>query len=78
MNAETKAVLAGHPAKLKSGEWGVRIDGHEGGHGDVVRIRTRSGKEWDAVVERVIWKGEMDGNPAALATLMPKEKEENE
>ncbi len=73
MNATSNDVLTGHPAKLKSGEWGAHIDGHAAQHGDIVRIKTKSGKEWDSVVERVVWKGEMDGKPCALAPLMPEE-----
>lgn len=72
MNPATD-VLTGHPAKLKSGEWGAHIDGHDAKHGDIVRIRSKSGKVWESVVDRVVWTGEMDGKPCALATLMPEE-----
>jgi hypothetical protein len=72
MNMIEKTELTGHPAKLKSGEWGVHINGRDAKHGDIVRIKTKAGKEWESVVDRVVWTGEMDGKPCALATLMPE------
>jgi len=45
------------PQKLRSGEWGARVQG-EVSEGDTVTIRTRSGKEWQARVTRVVWSGE--------------------
>lgn len=56
------------PKRLRSGSWGAVVEGQEAGQvakGDVVTITARGGKSWDAVVEKVIWRG---GDVAILAT----------
>lgn len=45
------------PAKLRNGNWGARVTGRVSA-GSVVTIKTRSGKTWDAQVERVLWTGD--------------------
>jgi len=45
------------PQKLRSGEWGARVQG-TARTGDTITIRTRSGKEWQTRVTRVVWSGE--------------------
>jgi len=42
------------PTKLRNGSWGAKTQSavHAG---DTVTITTRSGKSWDATVERVVW-----------------------
>lgn len=49
--------IAATPAKLKSGEWGVRVTSPVSA-GDTVTITTKSGKSWDATVSRVVWTGD--------------------
>lgn len=75
MNETTNDVLTGHPAKLKSGDWGAHVNGQAVKPGAVVHIETKGGKEWDDVVDRVVWRGnDSDGNPCALCTVKPHEK----
>lgn len=45
------------PAKLHNGNWGAKVQGKVV-KGDIVTITTRSGKSWDAIVQRVVWSGE--------------------
>lgn len=45
------------PAKLKNGSWGARVKG-DVKEGDVITIRTKSGKTWEARVTRVVWSGD--------------------
>ena len=45
------------PQKLRSGEWGARVQG-TARTGDTITIRTRSGKEWQTRVTRLVWSGE--------------------
>ena len=47
---------AATPCKLRSGDWGAKTASSIQA-GDTVTITTRSGKSWDAVVERVVWSG---------------------
>jgi hypothetical protein len=49
--------LEGYPTKLPSGDWGARIMGSPE-VGATVRIRTRAGKTWDALVEAVHPQGD--------------------
>ena len=42
------------PTKLRSGEWGARVEGQIS-VGDTIEIRTRAGKLWSAIVVKVIW-----------------------
>lgn len=49
---ETKC--EGSPAKLRSGEWGVRADDRSVQPGDVVKVTTRGGDSWRAVVTSVV------------------------
>lgn len=52
------------PTKLRSGEWGARVEGSVR-TGDTITIRTKAGKMWDARVERVVWT---DGAVSIVAT----------
>jgi hypothetical protein len=79
MNETTNDVLTGHPAKLKSGDWGAHVNGQEVKPGDTVHIETKGGKEWNDVIERVVWKGtDSNGNPCALCTVKPHGKPKSE
>lgn len=49
-------MLAATPAKLKSGEWGARVQGQVD-VGDSITITTKSGKSWIATVTKVVWSG---------------------
>jgi hypothetical protein len=42
------------PAKLRDGSWGARVAGFVA-VGDTIEIVTRSGKQWYAVITRVVW-----------------------
>jgi len=48
--------LVGTPAKLRSGDWGARVQG-PADVGDTVQITTRSGKSWPARVTGIAWSG---------------------
>lgn len=52
----TTAITAS-PTKLRSGNWGAKIQGAKVREGDTVTITTRSGKSWDAEVVKVVWSG---------------------
>jgi len=45
------------PTKLRSGDWGARVQGRVA-TGDSITITTRSGKSWTATVSRVLWSGD--------------------
>ena len=49
-------MTTGRPAKLQDGSWGARVPGTSR-PGERVRIRTSTGKEWEATVARVLWSG---------------------
>jgi hypothetical protein len=69
--------LTGHPAKLRDGTWGAHVNAPTAEAGDVVRIETRSGKQWTETVDRVIWRGtDSDGNECALVTCVPRARGE--
>lgn len=75
MNTETKEGFTGHPAKLKEGGWGAHVHSDKVQPGDTVSLTTKAGKEWDAVVEKVVWTGtDSDGQACALCTLVGKDK----
>ncbi len=44
------------PTKLRDGSWGARTSA-DIAVGDTITITARSGKSWDAVVERIVWTG---------------------
>ena len=56
----TEDILFGSPTKLKSGDWGAKIQNPEKKvvRGQTIRIKTRSGKTWDAGVLRVVVQGD--------------------
>jgi hypothetical protein len=62
-------MLTGTPKKLRDGSWGAMVNesgsGIEGFH---VAIRTKSGKEWTAVVDRIVWT---DGKKSIVTTRKP-------
>lgn len=76
MSTETKSEgLTGHPAKLRDGAWGAHVDTDKVKPGDTVHLTTKAKKEWEAVVEKVMWTGiDSDGVPCALVALVGKEK----
>jgi len=53
----TTTTTIASPAKLRNGSWGARVQGTVS-PGDVVTIRTKGGKTWDARVTSVVWAGE--------------------
>lgn len=59
--------LAGFPARLDSGEWGVRIPGASGDLvGKTVKVSTRDGKTWNAKVSEVV---RVDGDSTIVRTV---------
>jgi formamidopyrimidine-DNA glycosylase len=50
-------MLTATPTKLRDGSWGARVKGAVNA-GDVVTIKTSTGKTWDAKVEAVLWSGD--------------------
>jgi len=76
MNAVAKTEgFTGHPAKLREGGWGAHVNSDKVQPGDSVHLTTKAGKDWDAVVEKVVWTGvDSDGQACALCTLVCKEK----
>ena len=51
-------MISATPAKLKNGSWGARIAGDPVKAGTSIRVTARSGKAWDAVIDRVLWSGD--------------------
>ena len=46
------------PTKLRSGEWGAKVQTANVSEGDSIQITTRAGKSWTASVAKVVWRGE--------------------
>lgn len=46
------------PCKLRDGTWGARVASADVAPGDAITITTRAGKRWDAIVARVVWRGD--------------------
>lgn len=54
-NGDSQVIYA-KPWRLKSGKWGARLRAEFAENlypGDEIRIRTRSGKEWPMLVDRI-------------------------
>ena len=74
-------MMDGRPAKLQSGEWGVRINQEETpSSSDWVLIKSRDGtKQWEAQIDEVLWSGDdrfEDLGTVHLCSLMPREGRE--
>jgi len=52
------------PIKLNNGSWGAKVSGAVQA-GEEIKITTKGGKSWLAVVAKVVWSGE---NVAIVAT----------
>lgn len=52
-----KPILPATPARLRNGSWGARVQGAVKA-GDLILVKTKAGKVWDAQVTKVIWAGE--------------------
>ena len=48
--------LTASPIKLRSGEWGARVQG-SAVEGASIKVTTRAGKSWQAFVSKVVWSG---------------------
>jgi hypothetical protein len=46
------------PLKLRNGDWGAKAQSADVSAGDTLTITTRSGKSWQARVDRVVWTGD--------------------
>ena len=65
--------VTGTPARLDSGEWGIRITGQNVNRDEIVTatVTTRAGKEWTGRY-RVVWVGETKNRSRlALAEKAP-------
>lgn len=49
-----QATKTASPAKLNDGSWGARTSGVPTS-GDIITIKTRAGKTWQAKVKAVVW-----------------------
>jgi hypothetical protein len=62
------------PAKLRNGAWGARVQGQVA-IGDSVKIVTKSGKSWTAMVEKIVWQG--DGVTLCATSSAPRSSSRN-
>lgn len=46
----------GKPTKLRDGTWGATVQGTVRS-GEMITVRSRGGKTWEAKVSRVVWQG---------------------
>lgn len=61
------------PTKLRDGTWGARVSGRVS-EGDLVTIRTSTGKTWQARITRIVWAGkDRDGADAAIVATASTE-----
>ena len=51
-----KQQLTASPIKLRSGEWGARVQG-SAVEGASIKVTPRAGKSWQAFVSKVVWSG---------------------
>ena len=63
--------LTGSPSRLNDGSWGVRVKG-PASPGQIVEVRTRTGKKWESEVEAVLWTGEdrHEGGTVSLCRMV--------
>jgi hypothetical protein len=64
------AALTASPTKLRNGDWGVTVKSERVRPGDSVTVTTKSGKSWEALIEKVIWKG----NGVAICSVRKSSK----
>ena len=57
MALQIKSTESASPAKLRTGDWGARVP-YPVSPGDTITITAKSGKSWQATVDRVVWQGE--------------------
>lgn len=77
--AKASGMPIGSPSKLNDGSWGVRVNGHVDA-GDVVEVRTRSGKTWESTIEAVLWSGNdrETGDPISLCQTVSDRKKSSD
>lgn len=46
------------PTKLRSGEWGAKVQTADIHEGQAIEITTKGGKSWTATVTKVVWRGD--------------------
>ena len=56
MKNKEKQRLTASPIKLRSGDWGAKVEG-KAVEGDPITVTTRAGKSWQAFVAKVVWIG---------------------
>jgi len=62
------------PIKLRNGNWGARVTGTVN-VGDEITITTRAGRNWQTLVERIVWSGtSRDGTPAAIVATVSAQR----
>lgn len=54
----TTTIPAATPTKLRSGEWGAKVQTADIREGQAVEITTKGGKSWVATVTKVVWRGD--------------------
>lgn len=57
-NAGRVSYHEGHPKKLRDGTWGAILSAPYAQVGDSVRVKTRGGKSWEAVISKIVWQGD--------------------
>lgn len=62
----TDLIHTASPTKLRDGSWGARVNGctREGAR---IRIQTKAGKTWDAIVTKIVWE-DRSKNVSIVAT----------
>lgn len=53
-------------ARLRSGEWGVRIVGGHAEDGDAVTVEKKDGTTSQVTLGACVWSGEFDGEAVSL------------
>jgi len=67
MTHATETTRTASPTKLRDGSWGAVAKG-AAAKGDTIRIETRAGKSWTAVVSAVVWTG--PGRTGGIVTIV--------
>jgi len=50
--------MTASPTKLRTGDWGAKVQSDAVQEGDEITITTRAGKSWRARVGKVVWRGD--------------------
>lgn len=50
----TVCIFPARPHKLRSGQWGAVVDGCDVSVGSLLRVESKGGRVWEAIVDRII------------------------